>query len=111
MPEIKVSKEMYERVVEFKQVVEAVLEEEISFDDCAALILKQGIDSMLADLIGPVDPTTLLNSFQQLGSKYPAQVYAYVAETLRRGAAVQERKRMKEIWGFRRPVGAESQPR
>lgn len=102
MPEITVSKEIYERVAEFKQVVEAVLEEEMSFDDCAALILKQGIDSMLTDLLGSVDATTLLGSLQQLGSKYPTQVYGYVAETLRRGATPQERERMKEKIGFRR---------
>lgn len=106
MPEITVSKEIYERVVEFKQVVEAVLEEEISFDDCAALILGQGIDSMLTNLLGSVDATTLLNSLQQLGSKYPAQVYRYVADTLRRGAAAQERESMRQKLGFRRQTNA-----
>ena len=106
MREITVSKEIYERVVEFKQVVEAVLEEGISFDDCAALILGQGIDSMLTNLLGSVDATTLLNSLQQLGSKYPAQVYRYVADTLRRGAAAQERESMRQKLGFRRQTNA-----
>lgn len=106
MPEITVSKEINERVVEFKQVVEAVLEEEISYDDCAALILGQGIDSMLAHLIGSADATTLLKSFQQLGSQSPAQVYGYVAETLRRGSAAEQRERMREKLGFRRHTNA-----
>ena len=100
MAEIAISQEMHARIAEFKQVVEAVIEEEISFDDCVELILGQGIDSMLADLLGSVDQTTLLVSLQQLGSQYPAQIYRYVAEMLRRGAAVQERESMRRRLGF-----------
>lgn len=111
MPEITISEEIYARVAEFKHVVEAIIEEEIGFDDCVALILGQGIDSTLADLLGPVDPTILLTSFQQLGSQYPAQVYRYVAETLRRGATVQEREKMRRRLGFRTPADADSEAR
>jgi len=100
MPEITISEGMYFRVAEFKQVVEAVIEEKISSDDCVELILGKGIDSMLADLLGSLDQSTLLESFQQLGSQYPTQVYRYVAETLRRGAAVKEREEMKRQLGF-----------
>ena len=108
MPEIVVSEEIYTRVAEFKHVVEAVLEQEMSFDDCAALILGHGIDSMLADLLGAVDSTTLLSSFQHLGARHPAQVYGYVAETLRSGAAAQERERMRRRLGFHLPADTES---
>lgn len=104
MPEISVSKEIYDRVVEFKHVVEAVLEKEIHLDNCVTLILEQGINSMLNDLLGSVDANTLLSSLQELGSQYPAQVYGYVAETLRKGATVQERERMRQKLGFRRQV-------
>jgi hypothetical protein len=99
---------MYARVTEFKHVVEAIIEEEISSDDCVELILGQGIDSMLTDLIGSLNQSTLLKSFQQLGSQYPTQVYRYVAETLRRGAAVQEREKMKRKLGFLPPSKADS---
>jgi hypothetical protein len=104
MPKISVSKGIYDRVVEFKQVVESVLEEEISIEDCTALILGQGIDCMLGDIVGFADATTLLASFQQLGSQAPAEVYRYVAETLRKGAAVQQRERMRQKLGFRRQM-------
>lgn len=87
MPEVSVPEELHSRVKEFKSVVEAVIEEPIDFDDCVVLILGQGIDSMLADLLSPVDQATLVTSFQQLGSQYPTQIYKYVAETLKRGAA------------------------
>ena len=109
MPEIAISKEMYARVAEFKQVVEAVIEEEISFDDCVDLILEQGIDSMLADLLGSVDPIILLNSFQQLGSQHPAQVYRYVAETLSQGVCVEEREKMRQRLGFHTPADVDSE--
>jgi hypothetical protein len=104
MPKITLSEGMYARVAEFKHVVEAVIEEEIRSDDCVELILGQGIDSMLADLLGPQDQTTLLKSFQQLGSQYPTQVYRYVAETLRGGAAVREREKMRRQLGFLPPT-------
>ena len=109
MPDIVISEEMYARVMEFKQVVEAVIKEEISFDVCVELILGQGINSMLADLLGSVDPITLLSSFQQLGSQYPAQVYRYVAETLRQGAATREQEEMRKRLGFRTPADADSE--
>jgi hypothetical protein len=90
MPKISISKEMYTRITEFKCVVEAVIKEEINSDYCLELILDQGINSMLADLLGSLDQNTLLKSFQQIGSKYPVQVYQYVAETLKEGAALKE---------------------
>ncbi|GAH77775.1 unnamed protein product [marine sediment metagenome] len=93
---------MYTQVTEFKHVVKAVIEEEVSSNDCVELILGQGINSMLADLLGPLDQIILLKSFQQLGSQYPTQVYRYVAETLKTGAAAQEK--MKQKLGFLRTV-------
>ncbi len=100
MPEIKISSEIYARLVEFKQVVESVIDEEITTDTCVDLILGQGIDSMLADLLGPLDSSTLVRSIQQLGSQCPAQVYRYVAETLKKGALVQQREQTKKRLGF-----------
>lgn len=36
MPEIAVSEEMYARATAFKNVIEAVIERETSFDDCVS---------------------------------------------------------------------------
>ncbi len=98
-----ISEETYTRVVEFKQVIEAVIEQEISFGSCMELILGQGIDSMLADLLASLDSDVLLQSFQQLGSQYPAQVYRYVAETLSQGTVVRAQEEMRQRLGFRQP--------
>ena len=100
MPELRISKEIHEKIQEFKQIVEAVIEEKIGLENCAELILSHGMDTMLAEIIGSVDQPTLLKSFQQLGSKHPAQVYAYVADTLQRGVSVRERALLKRKIGF-----------
>jgi hypothetical protein len=100
MPKIDVSDEMHKRLLHFKQVIEAVLEEEMSLDACAEMILILGIDSMLDDLLGSLDSTVLLGSLQQLGAEYPVQVYRYIAETLEKGAAVQEQEAMRQRLGF-----------
>jgi hypothetical protein len=109
MPEISISEDTYERLVAFKEVVEVVIEEEIDFDTCADLILGQGIDAVLADLLGPLEPGTLLKSVQQLGAEHPAQVYSHFAETMRRGADVQQaRERVRRQLGFYTPSETES---
>ena len=100
MPEVIISEEVYARVGEFKQVVETVINEEISFEAYVELILGQGINSMLADLLSSAGSTTLLNSLQQLGSQYPGQVYQYISEVLRQGAAVREQEEMRRRLGF-----------
>ena len=69
MPEVIISEEVYARVGEFKQVVETVINEEISFEAYVELILGQSINSMLADLLSSAGSTTLLNSLQQLNRK------------------------------------------
>ncbi len=86
MPEITVPEEIHTRIREFKRVVETVIEEQISDSDYVRLILEQGVDSMVATLLGSQDPRILLASIQQLGGQFPTQVYGYIAETLKRGA-------------------------
>ncbi|MCG2769266.1 MAG: hypothetical protein L6435_12925 [Anaerolineae bacterium] len=106
MPQLMLSEEVYDRITQFKQVVEAVLEEPIDFDTYVELLLSRATDCMLADLLGAVDSDTLLASFQQLASKHPASVYGYVAETLKRGQEVIDQKTraaMKRKIGFLTP--------
>ncbi len=110
MPEITVPEDIYARIREFKQVVETVIEEQISDSDCVKLILEQGIDSMVATLLGSKDPSILLASIQQLGGQFPTQVYGYITETLKRGAAVQEREQLKRKLGFLAPGERGSNP-
>lgn len=107
MPQITVSDSMYRRVLEFKQVIENVIEDTLDIDTCAEVILMQGLDSMLADLIGPLDHSTLLSSFQQMASRNPAEVYSYVVETLESGAVAQQKEALRRKLGFALPSGME----
>jgi hypothetical protein len=107
MPQITISDSIYQGVLEFKQVVEAVIEEALDIDTCTEVILGQGLDSMLADLIGPLDHPTLLSSFQQMASRNPAEVYSYVVETLESGAVAQQKEALRRKLGFAMPSGME----
>jgi hypothetical protein len=48
---------------------------------------------MLADILGSAYQATMIASFQQLCSQHPIQVCKCVAETLRRGEAINKRQR------------------
>ena len=101
MPTISVSDSASAKVRAFKRVIETVIGEEIREEACVELILDQGVDSMLRQVL-PVDAPTLLSSFLQLGSEYPDQVYGYVAQTLSRGEEVhrEQMEKTKQQWGF-----------
>lgn len=102
MPQVHITDDLHTKASEFKQVIEALLEEPIDLDACIEIVLNQRIDSMLRDLIGSVGQETLMKSFQQLGAAYPKEVYSYVALTLIRGKEVQEREKLKRQIGFQR---------
>lgn len=110
MQSLTISDEVYTRLVEFKRVFDTVMDEEISFDEYVETVLLISIDHMLADLMAPLEHSTLVRSFQQLGSEHPEQVYGYVAETLRRGAYARGREEMKQRAGFVAPGARDDTP-
>ena len=97
---IEINTKIDNRIKAFKDVIETVIDEKIGLDDCIEIILDRGMNSMLEDILGQVEPATLLSSFQQLGTKYPAEVYSYIAETLRRGGEI-NKEALKNAIGFR----------
>jgi hypothetical protein len=99
LPEITVSDKVYTRLAEFKSVFEAVMEQDISFNAYVESILIMGIDAILGSLMDSLDQNTLLKSFQQLGTEYPAQVYRYVVKTLKQGAIIRNREAMRQRLG------------
>lgn len=96
---IEINEELHRRIKSFKEVIEAVIDEQLELSGCVEVILDRGINSMLEDLLGQVEPATLLQSFQQLGTKYPAEVYSYIAETLHRGGEI-NKEELKKTLGF-----------
>jgi len=65
---------------------------------------------MMADLLGPLDPSILLSSFQQLGRQHPMQTYGYIAEMLKKGAAILQQEQLKRKMGFLPPGEGASNP-
>lgn len=104
MPEISISDKMYGSAMEFKRVFETVIDGEIEQDTYFEVLLGQGVDAMIEALLGPLGHDTLLRSIQQLGAKYPEQVYSYIAETMKSGESANIREQFKRQIGFRLPL-------
>lgn len=102
MKEITVSDKAYTRLVEFKSVFEAVMEETLDFDAYVESIMKMGIEAVMRALIESLDENALLKSFQQLGAEFPAQVYPHVVKTVRQGAIVRSRAAIRQRLGAAR---------
>jgi hypothetical protein len=100
MATIELSDDTFTRLNEFKTVIEAVINVEISADACLELILQQGIDSMLTNLYSSQEPAVLIQSIQQLAAKYPTEVFHYIADTINAGEMEMESQNLKNQMGF-----------
>jgi hypothetical protein len=60
MHQVTLKDEFCNRAVEFKHVIEAVISQDLDFNECLSMILAQGIDSMLIDMVGSANQTTML---------------------------------------------------
>lgn len=65
MPKVTLSKEIYERVTQFKKLVEAVAEAELDVNTCTEVIIQRGIELMLNELLGQVGEEALLTTVQE----------------------------------------------
>lgn len=86
--------------IEFKQVIWAIISQEFALNESLSLIPDQDFGSMFPDILRSANQAAMLASFQQLGSQYPAQMYLYVAETLRRGEGIIKWERLSRNLGF-----------
>jgi len=95
------------RLQAFKRILEAVLEEPVSDEMCAEIVLARGLDVMLAEVFGDVGPDVLLTTLQQLAARYPNEVYGFVADVWQSGDAIEREKAKKRLIGFAPPETAE----
>lgn len=103
MVQITISDDVYMRIVAFKPVVESILEETLEFDNYIERLLSLVPDLILADFLGEMDAQLLLQSLQQLGHKYPVEVYTYIAGIMQQGQEsieTQQRAELKRKLGF-----------
>ena len=85
MHSMTVSDQLYPKVVAFKEVIEAVLGEHLAFGTYIELVLEEGIEAILEDLLTLSDHQALVRSFYELSSRHPVQVFEHVAERIRAG--------------------------
>ena len=82
MTSITVSDALYPKVVAFKEVIEAVLGEHIAFDAYVELVLEEGIEAVLRDVLGLSDHQALVTLFYEMSTRYPAHVFSHLAEQI-----------------------------
>lgn len=99
---LTLSDETYRRLIEFKQVVEAILDEPIELHDYGELVVDRGLNGILEDIIGPQSKETLFESFQQLARRYPEEISDYMIDILQRGEE-SIREAAKRRLGFELP--------
>src|SRR3989442_2443686 len=83
MTTFELSEDTYRRIEEFRSVINAVVEDELDMEDCLAII-ERGLDSMLRDVLSPLERDVLLEALRQLAAREPAAVYRYMSDTLNR---------------------------
>jgi predicted TIM-barrel fold metal-dependent hydrolase len=106
MVQVTIPDELEARIQALKHLVDAVLDEQLSFDEYVAFLLWQAGDVLLAQLLALVGEETLLQTILKLAARNPALVYEFATEALRSGQAAQEaRDRLREQLktGFRPP--------
>ena len=100
MPSFIVSNETHKRLEAFKPLLEYVTDESITIETCLDVVVNQGLNAMLGDLIGSLDHSILLKSMQQLASKYPTKIYEYIIEMMKIGEMENEKEKLKHKIGF-----------
>ena len=108
MHKVNISDGIYNKISGFKQIVECVIEEEIDMESYIQFVLDKGVDFLLNDLIGSLEQNILLDSFKILGSRYPNQVYSFIAEIMKKSASDEKRKAFKRQIGFIRDQDSEN---
>lgn len=101
MPPINLSEDTYNRILEFKQVVDTVLDEETEINTCIELVVNHGVDTMVSDLIRPLGEATIVKLFQGLASKHPEVVYGFISETMKQGSLSEQKEQMRKSMGFK----------
>jgi xylose isomerase len=102
MPKITITNETRDRLVAFQPVVRAVLEQEMTLDQMADMLILSAITTALDNLWGKVEPVTLVQSLHALAQRHPKEVFAFVAARIAAGDETQ-REQTRNYFGFRPP--------
>lgn len=99
---LTISDASFMRLIQFKKVAEAVVDREITDENWLELVLARGVNGIVEDLLEPQTKEILIESFQQLAQRYPAEVSEYMADILQLGEE-SIREAAKRKLGFELP--------
>jgi hypothetical protein len=97
MVKIKLSEEVYERLVAFQPIVRWLEGKNVPLDRSAEVLLSIGIQALLNHLWQQHDAATLVETLQKLGSKHPREVYQFVADVLTIGTKIQRKEHRRRL--------------
>src|SRR6266545_565160 len=87
---IEIGRSVEERIKAVQPVIEAILEEELAFNDLVTLVIDRGLRAVVDDVLRTVDQETLVASIQQMAEERPQFVYEFMAARLREGSKLRE---------------------
>jgi hypothetical protein len=97
--QVDLPEDLHARVAGFRPVVEELIGEELTVEDCLALVVARGLDVLLEDIIGSADAATQVAAIQLLAARHPVEVYEFIAQVLQVGEAINRESAKKRI-GF-----------
>ena len=93
--QVEVEAQLSERLAQFKQLAEAILEEEMSFNDYVALVIDLGLQKMIRDVTP--DEEMLQSTLIKMSEVNPGFVAKFMSDVLK---VREERQQL----GFRLPA-------
>jgi hypothetical protein len=82
--------------------VHGIIDEELSFDVYVQIVIIQGLEKMLGDVI-PGDAKVLWDTIKTMAEENPDFVSEFIADALRRGAEITQKEEAKRKLGPHQP--------
>lgn len=96
--DIPFSEESKKMLMNFKKVVDTIIEEEMPLSDYVEIVVDRGIKGILSDII-PKEPDALWNTIERISEANPEFFCDFVVEVLKRGEE-SNRKAARQKLGF-----------
>jgi len=97
--DIDLDEDILKRLHHFQRVIHEILDEELAFDVYVQLVLIQGLEKMLGDVV-TLDSEVLWATVKRMAEDNPEFIYDFVADSLRRGAEATQKEEAKRRLGF-----------
>jgi len=105
MPAINVSNDTYARLQAFQPIVKWLQGKAIPLELSAEVLIHAGMRSLLDILWQQQDVQTLVESLQKLATRHPEEIYGFVAEVLKTGTKIEQKRLKDELRNRTRPFG------